>query len=183
VTKVVKRSGDAVAVEVTVRLKGSFLDMEAAIQVASNAVGRCLTEEAQRKAERDRLYQQIGKLQMEADPDPSAEAMRENSQRQAFNLGTCKVRFRASSCRWSDWGRWPVMAGSGPGTARLFPGDRLQDTVERMASSPLAPLPRRYGIGIDRKAPLLSLRLVLGILVEQPVGQTLLVRILAIPPG
>ena len=45
-TKVVRRSGDEVTVEVTVRLSGSLLDMERAIQEATNAVGRCASEEA-----------------------------------------------------------------------------------------------------------------------------------------
>ena len=39
--KVLSRSGTAVTVAVTVRLEGSLLEMEGAIQEASNAVGHC----------------------------------------------------------------------------------------------------------------------------------------------
>ena len=44
--KVVRRSGTEVTVEVTVELGGTLLEMEGAIQEASNAVGCCATEEA-----------------------------------------------------------------------------------------------------------------------------------------
>ena len=44
--QVVRRSSDEVTIEVTVRLSGSLMDMEEAILEASNAVGRCATEEA-----------------------------------------------------------------------------------------------------------------------------------------
>ncbi len=52
-TKVIRRSGDEVTVEVTVQLNGTLLEMEAAIQEASNAVGRCVTEEALRRFDAD----------------------------------------------------------------------------------------------------------------------------------
>jgi len=53
VAKVVRRTGTQVTVEVTVDLRGTLLEMEAAIQEASNAVGRCATEEALRRFDTD----------------------------------------------------------------------------------------------------------------------------------
>jgi hypothetical protein len=53
VATVVKRSGEEVTVAVTVRLSGSLLEMEGAIQEATNAVGRCVTEEALKRFDTD----------------------------------------------------------------------------------------------------------------------------------
>ena len=44
--EVISKSGQELTVAVTVRLTGSLLEMEAAIQEATNAVGCCITEEA-----------------------------------------------------------------------------------------------------------------------------------------
>ena len=49
VAKVLRRSGTEVTLEVTVGLRGTLLEMEGAIQEASNAVGRCATEAAVRR--------------------------------------------------------------------------------------------------------------------------------------
>jgi hypothetical protein len=48
VTQVVSRSGDELKIEVTLHLSGSLMEMEmeTAILEATNAVGRCATEEA-----------------------------------------------------------------------------------------------------------------------------------------
>ena len=51
--KVLRRSGTEVTLEVTVDLRGTLLEMEGAIQEASNAVGRCATEEALRRFDTD----------------------------------------------------------------------------------------------------------------------------------
>jgi len=66
VTKVVKRSGDEVTVEVTVSLSGTLLEMEAAIQEASNAVGRCVTEEALRRFDADGSAIRVGEIKLTA---------------------------------------------------------------------------------------------------------------------
>lgn len=62
--KVVKRSGNEVSVEVSVRLEGSLLEMEEAIQAATNAVGCCVSEEALKRFDTDgspiRLGETIG---------------------------------------------------------------------------------------------------------------------------
>jgi hypothetical protein len=62
VATVIKRSGE----EVTVRLSGSLLEMEDAIQEASNAVGRCATEEALRRFDSDGSAIRIGALKLTA---------------------------------------------------------------------------------------------------------------------
>jgi hypothetical protein len=66
VTKVVRRSGDAVTVEVTVRLNGSLLEMEAAIQEATNAVGCCVTEEALKRFDTDGSPMRVGEIKLTA---------------------------------------------------------------------------------------------------------------------
>lgn len=70
---VVKRSGEEVTVEVTVRLSGSLLEMEAAVQEASNAVGRCATEEALKRFDADGSPIRIGEIKLTArGRDPKA---------------------------------------------------------------------------------------------------------------
>lgn len=64
--KVVGRSGDAVTVEVTVRLDGSLLGMEGAIQEAVNAVGRCATEEALKRFDTDGSPLRVGEIKLTA---------------------------------------------------------------------------------------------------------------------
>jgi hypothetical protein len=66
VTKVVRRSGDAVTVEVTVRLSGSLLDMDGAIQEAVHAVGRCVTEEALQRFDTDGRPIRLGEIKRTA---------------------------------------------------------------------------------------------------------------------
>ena len=63
---VVKRSGEEVTVEVTVRLSGSLLEMEGAIQEATNAVGRCVTEEALERFDTDGSALRIGEIKLTA---------------------------------------------------------------------------------------------------------------------
>jgi hypothetical protein len=63
---VVRRSGEEVTVEVTVRLCGSLLDMEGAIQEASNAVGRCATEEALKRFDTDGSPIRVGEIKLTA---------------------------------------------------------------------------------------------------------------------
>ncbi|MGA8008349.1 MAG: ISKra4 family transposase [Thiomonas sp.] len=63
---VVKRSGDEVTVEVTVRLSGTLLEMEGAIQEASNALGRCVTEEALRQFDTDGSAMRVGEIKLTA---------------------------------------------------------------------------------------------------------------------
>jgi hypothetical protein len=63
---VVRRSGEEVTVEVTVRLGGSLLDMEGAIQEASNAVGRCATEEALKRFDTDGSPIRVGEIKLTA---------------------------------------------------------------------------------------------------------------------
>ena len=65
-TKVVRRSGEEVTVEVTVRLSGSLLDMEGAIQEATNAVGRCATEEALQRFDTDGSAIRVGAIKLTA---------------------------------------------------------------------------------------------------------------------
>ncbi|WP_295430879.1 ISKra4 family transposase [uncultured Thiodictyon sp.] len=65
-TKVVRRSGDEVTVEVTVRLSGSLLDMEGAIQEATNAVGCCATEEAPQPFDTDGSAIRVGAIKLTA---------------------------------------------------------------------------------------------------------------------
>jgi hypothetical protein len=65
-TQVLRRSGDEVTVEVTVRLSGSLLEMERAIQEASNAVGRCVTEEALKRFDTDGSPLRVGAIKLTA---------------------------------------------------------------------------------------------------------------------
>lgn len=70
---VVRRSGAEVTVEVTVRLRGSLLEMEGAIQEASNAVGRCATEEALQRFDTDGSAIRVGEIKLTArGRDPKA---------------------------------------------------------------------------------------------------------------
>jgi hypothetical protein len=73
VATVVKRSGEEVTVEVTVRLSGSLLEMEGTIQEATNAVGRCVTEEALKRFDTDGRAIRVGELKLTArGRDPKA---------------------------------------------------------------------------------------------------------------
>jgi len=63
---VVRRSGDEVTVEVTVRLSGSLRDMEGAIQEATNAVGRCATAEALTRFDTDGSALRLGETKLTA---------------------------------------------------------------------------------------------------------------------
>lgn len=63
---VIKRSGDEVTVEVTVRLTGSLLEMETAIQEATNAVGCGVTEEALRRFDADGSPIRVGEIKLTA---------------------------------------------------------------------------------------------------------------------
>ncbi len=64
--QVVGRSGDEVRVEVTVRLGGSLLEMEEAILEATNAVGRCTTEEALKRFDTDGSPIRVGEIKLTA---------------------------------------------------------------------------------------------------------------------
>lgn len=64
--QVVRRSGDAVTVEVTVQLNSSLLEMEAAIQEATNAVGCCVTEEALKRFDADGSPIRVGEIKLTA---------------------------------------------------------------------------------------------------------------------
>ena len=64
--QVVRRSGDEVTVEVTVRLSGSLLEMEGAILEASNAVGRCASEEALGRFDTDGSPMRLGETKLTA---------------------------------------------------------------------------------------------------------------------
>ena len=64
--KVVKRSGSEVIVEVSVRLGGSLLEMEGAIQEATNAVGCCVTEEALKRFDTDGSPIRVGEVKLTA---------------------------------------------------------------------------------------------------------------------
>jgi hypothetical protein len=66
VATVVKRSGAEVTVAVTVRLSGTLLEMEGAIQEATNAVGRCVTEEALKRFDTDGSAMRIGEIKLTA---------------------------------------------------------------------------------------------------------------------
>jgi hypothetical protein len=66
VAKVVGRSGDAVTVEVTIRLDGSLLGMEGAIQEAVHAVGRCATAEALTRFDTDGSPRRVGESKLTA---------------------------------------------------------------------------------------------------------------------
>ena len=62
--KVVRRSGKDVTVEVTMRLSGSLMEMEAAILEATNAVGRCATEEALGRFDTDGSPIRVGETKL-----------------------------------------------------------------------------------------------------------------------
>ena len=62
--QVVRRSGKEVTVEVTVRLSGSLLEMEDAILEATNAVGRCATEEALGRFDTDGSPMRVGETKL-----------------------------------------------------------------------------------------------------------------------
>ena len=64
--QVVRRSGDEVTMEVTVRLSGSLLEMEDAILEATSAVGRCATEEALGRFDADGSPIRIGETKLTA---------------------------------------------------------------------------------------------------------------------
>ena len=71
--EVINRSGNEVTVSVTVRLTGRMLDMEAAIQEATHAVGCCVTAEALKRFDTDGSPIRIGALKLTArgrDPKP-----------------------------------------------------------------------------------------------------------------
>jgi hypothetical protein len=65
-TQVVRRSGDEVTMEVTVRLSGSLLEMEEAILKANSAVGRCATEEALMRFDTDGSPIRVGETKLMA---------------------------------------------------------------------------------------------------------------------
>jgi hypothetical protein len=62
--KVVKRSGNEVTVEVTVRLEGTLLEMEGAIQEATNEVGCCATHEALGRFDADGSPIRLGEIKL-----------------------------------------------------------------------------------------------------------------------
>jgi hypothetical protein len=66
VTQVVRRSGEEVTIEVTVRLSGSLLEMEEAILEATNAVGCCATEEALGRFDTDGSPIRVGETKLTA---------------------------------------------------------------------------------------------------------------------
>ncbi|WP_296900339.1 ISKra4 family transposase [Thiohalocapsa sp.] len=71
--QVLSRSGNEVTISVTVRLEGSLLEMEAAIQEAANAVGCCATEEALKRFDTDGRPMRVGAIKLTArgrDPKP-----------------------------------------------------------------------------------------------------------------
>jgi hypothetical protein len=66
VVQLVSRSGDEVTVAVKVRLSGSLMEMEEAILEASNAVGRCATEEALGRFDTDGSPIRLGETKLTA---------------------------------------------------------------------------------------------------------------------
>jgi len=64
--QVLSPSGNEVTVAVTVRLEGSLLEMEAAIQEAINAVGCCATEEALKCFDADGSAIRLGEVKLTA---------------------------------------------------------------------------------------------------------------------
>jgi hypothetical protein len=62
VAKVLRRSGTKVTLEVAVDLKGSLLEMEGAIQEASNAMGRCATGESLTRFDTDGSPIRVGAM-------------------------------------------------------------------------------------------------------------------------
>lgn len=63
---IVGRSGDEVTVAVTVRLQGTLLEMETAIQGAVNAVGCCVTQEAVARFDADGSPIRVGAIKLTA---------------------------------------------------------------------------------------------------------------------
>jgi hypothetical protein len=71
--EVISRSGKEVTEAVTVRLTGSLLEMEEAIQEATNAVGCCATQEALKRFDTDGSPIRVGALKLTArGRDPKA---------------------------------------------------------------------------------------------------------------
>ena len=63
---VIERSGNEVTVAVTVRLDGSLLEMEEAIQAATNEVGCCVSEEALQRFDTDGSPIRVGETKLTA---------------------------------------------------------------------------------------------------------------------
>ncbi|MBK7000036.1 MAG: hypothetical protein IPH35_08730 [Rhodoferax sp.] len=63
---IVQRSDNEITIQVTVRLGGTMLEMEDEIQNATNAVGRCATEEAQRRFDTDGSAIKLGSVKWTA---------------------------------------------------------------------------------------------------------------------
>jgi len=66
VVEVIRNAGEEVTVAVTLRLSGSLLEMERAIQEASNAVGRCASEEALKRFDTDGSPIRVGEIKLTA---------------------------------------------------------------------------------------------------------------------
>jgi len=64
--KVVSKSGTEVTVQVRVQLKGSLLEMEGAIQEATNGVGCCFSEEALKRFDADGSPIRLGEIKLTA---------------------------------------------------------------------------------------------------------------------
>ena len=64
--EVIRNAGEEVTVAVTLRLSGSLLEMERAIQEASNAVGRCASEEALKRFDTDGSPIRVGEIKLTA---------------------------------------------------------------------------------------------------------------------
>lgn len=63
---VVRRSGEEITIEVSVRLHGSLQDMEQQIQQATNAVGCCATAEALQRFDADGSPIRVGDINLTA---------------------------------------------------------------------------------------------------------------------
>jgi len=66
VANIVGRTGDEVTVAVTVRLQGTLLEMEAAIQGAVNEVGCCVTQAALARFDADGSPIRVGAIKLTA---------------------------------------------------------------------------------------------------------------------
>jgi hypothetical protein len=66
VVEVIRNAGEEVTVSVTLRLSGSLLEMERAIQEASNAVGRCASEEALKRFDTDGSPIRVAEIKLTA---------------------------------------------------------------------------------------------------------------------
>ena len=64
--EVIRNAGEEVTVSVRLRLSGSLLEMERAIQEASNAVGRCASEEALKRFDTDGSPIRVGEIKLTA---------------------------------------------------------------------------------------------------------------------